>query len=258
MKLELILTLLASATALAAAARSTWSPCGLSMLSSITPFGEKSRGHRYGVTAAWFVVGATLGGASLGAIAGVAAVASVKLGVNHHPAPVALVLGGVALIGAAVDARVFGDVLPVVRRQVNDRWLSRYRGWVYGVGFGWQIGVGFTTYVMTSSLVVFLAFAAAAGKPVEATCVATGFGAARGLAVLLTSNASDARGLRALHVQLDRASEPVRWTAIAVQVISALILGGFVSPVWAGGCAALVGAAIWVQAKPSSTSVPSK
>ena len=47
----------------AAAARSTWSPCGLSMLSSITPFGEHGRRHRYAVTATWYLVGAVAGGA---------------------------------------------------------------------------------------------------------------------------------------------------------------------------------------------------
>src|SRR5262245_28638289 len=53
-----LIPVLGVVVAVAAAVRSTWSPCGLSMLSSITPFGERSRGHRYSVTAAWFVVGA--------------------------------------------------------------------------------------------------------------------------------------------------------------------------------------------------------
>ena len=37
--------------ALAAAVRSTWSPCGQSMLSQLTPVGEASRGYRYRTTA---------------------------------------------------------------------------------------------------------------------------------------------------------------------------------------------------------------
>ena len=45
----------ASVVAVAAAVRSTWSPCGLSMLSTITPFGERAKGHSYRATAAWFV-----------------------------------------------------------------------------------------------------------------------------------------------------------------------------------------------------------
>ena len=54
--------LVAAVVPVAAAVRSTWSPCGLSMLSTITPMGERGRGHRYRATAAWFVVGAVLGG----------------------------------------------------------------------------------------------------------------------------------------------------------------------------------------------------
>ena len=41
-----LLVVLAALTAVIAAARSTWSPCGLSMLSSITPLAEQGRGHR--------------------------------------------------------------------------------------------------------------------------------------------------------------------------------------------------------------------
>jgi len=50
--------------AFAAAVRSTWSPCGQSMLSQLTPVGEASRGYRYRTTATWFVVGAVVGGAN--------------------------------------------------------------------------------------------------------------------------------------------------------------------------------------------------
>src|SRR5882762_8461854 len=53
---------LAALVALAAAVRSTWSPCGQSMLSQLTPVGEASRGYRYRTTAIWFVLGAVLGG----------------------------------------------------------------------------------------------------------------------------------------------------------------------------------------------------
>ena len=41
---------------------------------------------------------------------------------------------------------------PFLHRQVDDDWLSAYRPWVYGVGFGWQIGAGVTTYTMTAAV----------------------------------------------------------------------------------------------------------
>ena len=62
-----LLVVLASVVAVAAAIRSTWSPCGLSMLSTITPLAERGRSHRYASTAAWFVVGAVARRATLGA-----------------------------------------------------------------------------------------------------------------------------------------------------------------------------------------------
>ena len=68
--------------ALVAAARSTWSPCGLSMLSTITPLGESARGHRWGATASWFVVGAVAGGATLGLAIGALAAGVGLLGLS--------------------------------------------------------------------------------------------------------------------------------------------------------------------------------
>ena len=62
-----LIAVLAVLVAGAAAARSTWSPCGLSMLSTITPVTERAKGNSYRTTASWFVVGAVAGGATLGA-----------------------------------------------------------------------------------------------------------------------------------------------------------------------------------------------
>lgn len=53
------------------AARGVWSPCGLSMLSTITPIAERAKGHRYRWSASWFILGAAAGGAALGLLLGV-------------------------------------------------------------------------------------------------------------------------------------------------------------------------------------------
>ena len=48
-------------------------------------------------------------------------------------------LGGAAVLllaGLLLDRRVGGLRLPTWHRQVDERWLARYRGWVYGLGFG--------------------------------------------------------------------------------------------------------------------------
>ena len=52
-------------TATVAALAGTWSPCGLSMLSTFTPIREAAHGRRFAVTAAWFILGAVLGNALL-------------------------------------------------------------------------------------------------------------------------------------------------------------------------------------------------
>ncbi len=208
--------------AVAAAVRSTWSPCGLSMLSTITPFGERSRGHRYGATATWFVAGALLGGATLGAFAAGLAAAVAASGMAGHPGWAAGAVAVAAAVTAAVDAGVFGDLIPIWRRQVDDQWLVRYRNWVYGVGFGWQIGVGLATYIMTAAVFLVVVLGALSADPVTAAALGVLFGVGRGLAVLLTAKADSPVRLRALHRRFDQAGPSVRAAVIAVQAGVAL------------------------------------
>jgi hypothetical protein len=213
-----LVAVLAATVAVAAAVRSTWSPCGLSVLSSITPFGERGRGHRYGATAGWFVAGAVGGGATLGAVAAGLAAAVSALDPGRHPAWVAATLAAVAGAAAAVDADVFGVVLPVWRRQLNDAWMSRYRGWVYGAGYGWQLGVGMATYIMTAAVFAVPILAALGGEPVTALALGMLFGLVRGLVVLLTARADSPAGLRALHRRFADWGAPVRRAVIGVEL----------------------------------------
>ncbi|MEZ5203928.1 MAG: hypothetical protein R2701_05995 [Acidimicrobiales bacterium] len=77
--MDLVLPI-ALAVAVISAVRGVWSPCGLSMLSSITPMTEAGRGHRFASTATWFTVGGVVGGLSLGAVAAGGAAAIGALG----------------------------------------------------------------------------------------------------------------------------------------------------------------------------------
>jgi hypothetical protein len=212
--------------ALAGAARSTWSPCALSMMSTITPFGEKGRGHRYGATAAWFVSGSIAGGLTSGAVAaGLAALWSATR-LASHAEVAGLIAGLAALGGAAVDSGALGPILPLVRRQVDDGWVVRYRPWVYGSGFGWQIGTGVTTYLMTTAVPVWMISAVLTGSPVAAVGVGGLFGLARGSTVLATSGASTPDRLRALHAGLDRVGPAVRAsTAAALGACGGVLVG---------------------------------
>src|SRR5215470_19011174 len=103
--------------AAAAAVRSTWSPCGQSMLSQITPIGEASRGYRYRATARWYVLGAILGGASLGAAMALLAIVVRALDVSSSGLLVAAAVA--ALAGALVAAGVPGLGRPFFFRQVT-------------------------------------------------------------------------------------------------------------------------------------------
>src|SRR4051812_28584364 len=101
------------------------------MLSSITPLGERGRHNRFWVTATWFVVGAIAGGITAGAIAG-AAGQLVDTVVSLDANWVIAVAAGLAAAATVADAR---GRLRSVHRQVDEDWLTRYRGWVYGLGF---------------------------------------------------------------------------------------------------------------------------
>lgn len=220
----------ATAIAVAAAMRSTWSPCGLSMLATITPLAESGRGHRYRTTAAWFVAGSTLGGATLGAV--MAALAGLG---TSLPSTWLLPIGlAGALVTLAAELGVFGFRLPFHRRQVNERWLDQFRPWVYGAGFGWQIGTGLATYVMTPALYLMVLLAALSGKPAAALAVGTGFGLVRGLAVLLGRHISDPASLAAFHRAFYRAEPVVLRLLVGVEALVAALLAAAVSGLLAG------------------------
>lgn len=250
-----LLVALAAATAAVAAARSTWSPCGLSMLSTITPMGERARRYTYGGTAAWFVVGAVLGGATLGAAV---AVLAAGIGALDLDPAVAVGVGGVlALVGAASDGQVGGFRLPGHTRQVNEEWLDRYRSWVYGAGFGWQIGVGLSTFIVTAAVYLLIALAALTGDPLTAFLLCTGFGLLRGLAVLLSRRATSAVRLQELHRRFDALSAPSWRATIAAQLaLAAVALVAVGNPVAIGALVVAVGVVAGVHLLPARRSSP--
>ena len=229
--MTLAVFLVGAVVALAAAARSTYSPCGLSMLSSITPFGERGRRHRYGVTAAWYLVGATVGGAVLGGAGALLAAGTRAAGLGHHPGAALGAAAVVVALAAAVDAGLFGPVLPLIRRQVDDAWLARYRPWVYGAGFGWQIGVGLATYLMTAGVVAVPLLGGLSASPTVAVTLGAAFGLARGSTVYLTAKATGPAQLRALHGRLDGLGPFIRWFCTGAEAAAAVVLGALAAGV---------------------------
>jgi hypothetical protein len=226
--------------ALAAAARSTWSPCGLSMLSQLTPLGEAGRGQRYARTAAWFVAGAIAGGLTLGSVMALGAAVVGALGIGL-PATIALTAFA-AFAAAAIDARVLGNGGPWMCRQVNEAWLSQFRAWVYAGGFGWQIGAGVTTYVMTAAVPLLVVVGVLSGSPAVALALGGWFGLLRGLAVLLGARIRTPDALYAAHRRFDAWTMPVR-DAVIVVLLGVAVVGAWlgVAPVFA---ALVAGAAV--------------
>jgi hypothetical protein len=256
--MEATVFVLGVVVALAAAVRSTWSPCGQSMLSQLTPVGEASRGYRYRTTASWFVLGAIVGGATLGAVMAALAAAVSVLGATSTT--LLGVAAAFAVLGAAIDGGVLGFAPPFFKRQVNEYWLSKYRAWVYGSGFGWQIGAGVTTYIMTAAVFVTIGYGALTAGPWAALAIGVGFGLARGLAVLLTARRRTTADLFALHRRFDALGEPVRRAVIGVELVVGVVAaaaawGPLAGVVAAGVLAVAVLAAAGVRRRPAPVRV---
>jgi MFS family permease len=237
------MTTLLLLTALVAAARGLWSPCGMSMLSSLNPVSERSRGHRFWVTALWYVAGATAGGAALG---GVLAAAAFGFGALGLPATVLWTLALAAAAAAvASDLRLGGWSLPVHPRQVDERWLTSYRRWIYAGGYGVQIGTGFATYIMSAAVYLTAVLAALTGRPGVALLGGLVFGFVRGLGIALAATARDPERLRTLLARVDAAAAPsVLLAALAQAGIATAAAWVVAGPLPAAGTAAVLGTAV--------------
>jgi hypothetical protein len=184
------------------------------MLASITPLGERGRRSTWEVTITAFALGATAAGAAVGAGLGLLG-AAVGLGGSPMHTRVAVVAGAL-VVAIALDT--VPRALPGPRRQVDERWLDRYRGWVYGLGYGAQLGLGVVTVV--SSAATYVAFLAAflSARPGSGAVILGCFGAVRGLTPLAAAHVRNQRQLLGLHRELGRRRSAARWWAVGVQV----------------------------------------
>jgi hypothetical protein len=232
--------------AVVAAVRSTWSPCGISMLSTLTPYGERARGNRYGATVLWFVAGAATGGAALGA--GVAGLAALVALLSWSRAMVAVVTIAASALCIASDLGLGGLHLPVVPRQVNEQWVADYRRWIYATSFGAQIGLGISTYVMTAAVYLMVVLGALTGNPLLAWFIGLGFGVVRGLAILLGAGLSTPAAIRSFHQRFEGIASLSLSTAIGVQFgVLAVAADGISGPalMLAAAAAGLCALTVW-------------
>ena len=138
--------------------------------------------------------------------------------------PLGVIALGSALVAAASDTGVGGRRLPIHRRQVNERWLDHYRSWVYGAGFGWQIGTGLATYITTAAVYLMVVLGALTADPLAALAIGTGFGTVRGLAVLMTRHLTSPSALRAFHRRFATIGPAVGRAVIAVELTASAVL----------------------------------
>jgi len=204
------------------------------MLASIHPLGERARRSRWGLTVTAYLLGSVAGGAGAGAALG--AVGSVLVALL--PGAGAVRAWSVALacvLAAAVEVRAGGLRLPTVRRQVDEDWLTRYRGWVYGAGFGFQLGLGAVTIVTTAGVYLAWALALLSGSVGRGAAVGVAFGAARAAPILAMGRVQRPDQLRRLHRGLQRwAGVAARISAATMAVVAAVAVAVGAGAAWPG------------------------
>lgn len=193
------------------------------MLSSIHPLGERSRNSRWWLTTTSHIAGAGAGGATVGLAAGTIG----WLLVGSVPPIIRLgLLGAVALFAVLVEIEKLSVPLPSWHRQVNEAWLDEYRGWVYGAGFGYQLGLGVATIITTATVHVLLAAALLSASPLSGLLLGSIFGLVRGGLLLTGHSITSPMALRAFHQRLAngaRAADVIARSALTLTAGTALI-----------------------------------
>jgi hypothetical protein len=183
------------------------------MLASITPLGERGRRSKWGITCCGHLLGSLLGGASVGTLAGLVG----WLAIEGVPVRVRVAALAAALaIGLASELARGG--VPGPRRQVDERWLDHYRGWVYGLGYGAQLGAGITTVVVSSAAYAVPVAAFLSARPATGGAIGAIAGALRGATVLATARVATPERLIAFHAHMRITERPVRAAALLAQL----------------------------------------
>ena len=169
------------------------------MLSSIHPLGERARQNRWVVTVAAMTIGSIGAGATIGLLLGAAGAAIIPFA--GEPA-------GLIIVGAAAVAAGLADLrkvrVPGPERQVNETWIGPYRGWVYGGGFGIQLGAGVATFVVTWGVYATFVAELLAGSAMAGAIIGAVFGGGRALLPLAAGWIDRPSRLAAFHAAMAR------------------------------------------------------
>jgi hypothetical protein len=191
------------------------------MLTSITPLGERGRGSRWWLTFAFMLIGSAAGGALLGALLG--ALGQISIGPPGDGPGRLYALGALLALGFVSELGVGGLHFPTVRRQVDERWLRAYRGWVYGLGFGFQLGAGVITVVSTTAVYVTFAACLLVGDVWLGLAIGGTFGTVRAATLIAAARVTDTSALLALGARLQRWAPRARRLALAGELGLAIV-----------------------------------
>lgn len=205
-------------SAIGAAIRGNWSPCGESLQAQIHPLGESSRGNIWGITIAAFTLGSMAAGAALCALF---AWIGMLLIPGMSSGTALTITAGLAIVAGALDLSPLKPLTP--RRQVNQDWIGRYRGWVYGFGFGVQLGVGFAVFVMSWGYYAMLGAALLSRSIWAGVLMGAVFGFGRGLLLYPSRWITSPDKLFRFHRKLMEIKSPV-FTATGVATLGVAVL----------------------------------
>ena len=170
-----MLTAIVVAAAVAAGVTGAWSPCGFSMVETLSPAGYAGRLRTTVVACATFALGALAGGAiTFGGLA----LAGHALGAGA-PAVAALVALAAA-VGEARNARI----VPQVRRQVPESWRRVLPVPLAAGLYGVLLGLGFTTFILSFAVWALAGISVALGDPALGVTAGLAFGLGRALPVI--------------------------------------------------------------------------
>ena len=191
------------------------------MLSSISPLGERARNSRWWLTTTAYLLGSLAGGLAVGALA--ALLGGMLPDAVRTSRWTLVVVAGLLVVGLVLDLRNQRSV-PSWRRQVDEQWLTRYRGWVYGAGFGAQLGFGLVTIITSTTTYAAVLLAALTGHLGAGLAIGATFGVVRALPSLLMARVVDRADLHRVFIRVERWANPA----------------GVVAKVALGGAAAIV------------------
>lgn len=192
------------------------------MLSSISPLGERARNSRWWVTTTAYLAGSLAGGLALGGLA--ALVGDLLPTVVRTSRWSLVVVAVLCFAGLVVDLRGAASV-PSWRRQVDERWLTAYRGWVYGLGFGVQLGFGLVTIITSTSTYAVVLLAALSGQLGAGLAIGGTFGLVRALPSVLMVRVHDRQELHAVFDTLERWARAARVLARLALAVAGVLLG---------------------------------